>query len=123
MADKIIVSPSLIRKPPPLAELDEEYRAELKEWMGEWYPEESDAAASNSTPQVDKENKVPCKRRNPLSFSLNKTKKKALHVVTASADESHQFAPPCSTQILQQLAEGLKPAKTEASTHWAIKRL
>ena len=122
MLDKIIFSSSLIRKPPPLAELDEEYRAELKEeWMGEWYPEEFDAAASNSTPQVDNENKVPCKQRNPLSLSLSKTKKKALHVVTASADESHRFTPPYSTQELQQLAEGLKPAKTEASTRWAIK--
>ena len=36
MAKKIVVSDSLIRKPPPLAELvvDEEYRAELKEWIG-----------------------------------------------------------------------------------------
>ena len=37
MAKKIVVSDSLIQKPPPLAELDEEYRAELKEWMGEWF--------------------------------------------------------------------------------------
>jgi len=33
MAKKIVVSDSLIRNPPPLAELDEEYWAELKEWM------------------------------------------------------------------------------------------
>ena len=96
MADKIIVSPSLIRTPPPLAEFDEEYRAELKEWMGEWYPEETNAAsnltsdaASNLKSEVDKENSLPCKRHNPLSLSLNKTKKKALHVVTGSTDESH----------------------------------
>ena len=35
MANKIVVSDSLIRNsPPPLAELEEEYWAELKEWMG-----------------------------------------------------------------------------------------
>ena len=28
---------------------------------------------------------------------------------------------PCSDKELQQLAEGLKPAKTGASTQWAIK--
>ena len=29
--------------------------------------------------------------------------------------------PLCSAQELQQLAKGLKPAKTETSTQWAIK--
>ena len=114
MADKIIVSPSSIRTPPLLAELYEEYCVELKEWMGKWYPEESNAAsnltsdaASNLTSEVDKENKLPC---NPFSLSLNKTNKKALHVVTGSAGESHRFVLLCSAQELQQLAEGLKPA-------------
>ena len=77
----------------------------------EWYPEESNAA-SNLTSKVDKEYKLPCKQHNPLSLSLNITKKKALHVATGSADESHQFVPSCSTQELQQLAEGLKLRQT-----------
>jgi len=35
MAKKIVALDSLIQKTPPLAKFDEEYRAELKEWMGE----------------------------------------------------------------------------------------
>ena len=60
MADKIIVSPSWIRTPPALAEFDEKHCVELKEWMGEWYPEES-YTASNLTSEVDKEINLPCK--------------------------------------------------------------
>lgn len=88
--------------------------------MGEWYPDESEAV-SKSIPKVDKEYKLPCKRKAPLSLSFNRTKKKPLHVVTANVDDSHQFMPPYSDKELQHLAEGLKPAKTEASTQWAIK--
>ena len=49
------VSDSLIQKPPPLAaKLDEEYRAELKEWMGEWYPDESKAPSEPSPSMLGK---------------------------------------------------------------------
>ena len=54
--------------------------------------------------------------KTPLSLSLNRIKKKPLHVAIANVDDSHQFVPPCSDKELQHLAEGLKPAKTEAST-------
>ena len=40
MAKKRVVSPSLIQKPPPLHEMDEDYCSKLKEWMGDRYPEE-----------------------------------------------------------------------------------
>ena len=60
----------------------------MKEWIGEWYPDESEAV-SKSIPEVDKENKLPCKRKTLLRLSLNRTKKKPLHVVTADADDSH----------------------------------
>ena len=39
---RVVVSHSLIRKPPPLQEIDEDYRSKLEKWMGDWYPEESD---------------------------------------------------------------------------------
>ena len=76
---KIVVSDSLIRKPPPLAELDEEYRAELKEWMGGVVSITDHEAPSVLPlhqcykPASNKENKLPCKRSIPLSLSLNKT--------------------------------------------------
>jgi len=36
--DEIIISPNLIRKLPPLHEMSE-YYAELKQWMGKWFPD------------------------------------------------------------------------------------
>jgi len=36
---RVVVSPSLIRKPPPLHEMDEDYHSKLKEWMEDQYPE------------------------------------------------------------------------------------
>ena len=117
MAKKVVVSPSLIRNPPPLAEMDKEYVAELKEWMGEWFPEEYEAKSESN-----KENKaqLPCKRKKVLSLSLNKGKKRDLRCTT-SDDAGNRFATPCGEQELNKLAEGLKPANTEVSTQWAIK--
>jgi len=37
---RVVVSPSLIQKPPPIHEMDEDYCYKLKEWMGDWCPEE-----------------------------------------------------------------------------------
>ena len=59
MANKIIVLFSVTSKSPPLAKLDEEYHAELKQWMGKLYPDEP-KALSKLIPEVDKENKLPC---------------------------------------------------------------
>ena len=54
--------------------------AELKEWMGEWFPDdESEAICTSETDKENKEQqeqKVPCKRKKALSLSLNKGKKK-----------------------------------------------
>ena len=127
MAKEVVVSPSLIRTPPPLAELDKEYVAELKEWMGEWFPDdESEAICTSETDKENKEQqeqKVPCKRKKALSLSLNKGKKKALQDANhndASNDGGNRFATPCSEQEMNKLAEGLKPANTEATTQWAV---
>ena len=116
--DEIIILPSLICKPPPLHEMSEEYRAELKQWMGELFPDETETDSS------DKENhlkypgpQLPCKRKNPLSLSLNKGKKKA----ALSTASNRPFATPCSEQELEKLAGGVKPAHTKASTQWAVK--
>jgi len=40
--NKIIILPILIHKLPPLHEMSEEYHAELKQWMGEWFSDGSD---------------------------------------------------------------------------------
>ena len=70
MVKKIVVLDILNRKPLPLAELDEKYRAELKEWMEEWFPDESEAPLEPSPSMLqtsNKKNKLPCKRSIQLS--------------------------------------------------------
>ena len=73
---RVVVSPGLIQKPPPLHEMDEDYRFKLKEWMGDWYPEEfpDDEPTKLVVREDDKENQ-PSK---PLILSLNKAKKRRL---------------------------------------------
>ena len=102
--------------------MDAEYLAELKDWMGEWFPDDSEATSTSETDKENKEQqeqKVPCKRNKPLSLSLNKGKKKALQDANHN-DGGNRFATPCSDQEMSKLAEGLKPANTEATTQWAI---
>jgi len=123
---RVVVSPSLIRKPPPLEEMDEEYRAKLKEWMGDWYPEES-ATENESTigctvshRKEDKENEPGPNKRSKLTLSLNKAKKKRLQSESGEEKQQSRFASPLNEQELDKFAEGLKPANTEASTLWAV---
>jgi len=76
--DEIIVSPSLIHKPPPLHEMSQEYCSELKQWMGELFPDETETDGSDKENHLKKYPgpQLSCKRKNPLSLSLNKGKKK-----------------------------------------------
>ena len=65
----------MLRKPPPLHEMDEDYHSKLKEWMGDWYPEEftDDETTKFAVREDDKENQPSAaKTSKPLSLSLNK---------------------------------------------------
>ena len=110
--------------------MNEDYRSKLKEWMGDWFPEKSTDSESTDNGRVieeDKENQPSTgKHSKALSLSLKNSKKRHLQCVSGDKGKEQsnrkrpQFASPYSEQELDKLAEGLKPANTEASTQWAV---